>query len=279
MMETPGKYQSFGGWQLICRHQSQETGTAMRFGVYLPPDADNKKMPVIWWLSGLTCTEENFVVKAGAQKYAAENGVIIIAPDTSPRGAGIDGEDDTYDFGSGAGFYVDAIVAPWNKNYRMFSYICNELPQVIAAHFPQADMNRQSIMGHSMGGHGALIIALKNPGRFLAVSAFAPICNPSRCEWGQKALAGYLGDDKNKWQQWDAAELIKSGAKCPPIWAEQGEADEFLPQLMPDSLTQVCAAANQPLTMNRHKGYDHSYYFISTFIGNHITRHAKVLRG
>ncbi len=281
-METVAKNRSFGGWQLICRHQSAQTGTPMRFGVYLPPNAEKadagNKAPVIWWLSGLTCTEENFIVKAGAQKHAAENGVIVIAPDTSPRGAGIAGEDESYDFGSGAGFYVDALAAPWDKNYRMFSYISRELPQVIAAHFPQADTNRQSIMGHSMGGHGALVIALKNPGRFRAVSAFAPICNPGKCAWGQKALAGYLGEDKNQWQQWDAAELIKAGAKCPPIVVEQGEEDEFLPQLMPDALQAACEQTGQPLTLTRRAGYDHSYYFIATFLAEQITRHAEALR-
>lgn len=278
-METLAKNHCFGGWQLICRHPSAETKTPMRFSVYLPPGADaDNKAPVIWWLSGLTCTEENFTFKAGAQAHAAQNGVIIIAPDTSPRGAGIDGEDESDDFGSGAGFYVDAAAAPWDKHYRMFSYIGGELPQVIASNFPQADMTRQSIMGHSMGGHGALILALKNPDTYRAISAFAPICNPSRCPWGQKALAGYLGDDKNQWQQWDAAELIKSGKKCPPIVVEQGEEDNFLPQLMPDALEAACQKAGQPLTMNRRPGYDHSYYFISTFLPPQITRHTAALR-
>lgn len=278
-METMAKSRCFGGWQLIMRHHSAETKTPMRFALYLPPDVESagEKAPVIWWLSGLTCTEENFTVKAGAQKYAAENGVIIIAPDTSPRGAGIDGEDESYDFGTGAGFYVDALVPPWDNNYRMFSYITGELPEVVAANFPQADMRRQSIMGHSMGGHGALILALKTPGRYRAVSAFAPICNPSECAWGQKALSGYLGDDKSEWQKWDAAALIKAGAKCPPIVVEQGEEDEFLPQLMPDALQAACEAAGQPLTLNRREGYDHSYYFIATFLPAQITRHAKIL--
>ncbi len=276
-METLAKNKSFGGAQLICRHDSAQTKTPMRFSVYLPPAAKNA--PVIWWLSGLTCTEENFTFKSGAQKCASECGVIVVAPDTSPRGAGVPGEEDAYDFGTGAGFYVDANIAPWSENYRMFSYIAEELPAVVAQNFPQADMRRQSVMGHSMGGHGALILALKNPGRFRAVSAFAPICNPSGCAWGQKALAGYLGEDKTEWQKWDAAELIKAGAKCPEIWAEQGAADEFLHsgQLMPEALQTACEKTNQPLKMQTRDGYDHSYYFIATFIGDHITRHAQTL--
>ena len=279
MMKIVSENKCFGGRQLICAHDSTTTGTPMRFSVYMPGMKDGENAPVIWWLSGLTCTEENFTFKSGAQKHASENGVIIVAPDTSPRGANIAGEDDAYDFGTGAGFYVDAAVAPWSKNYRMFSYIGEELPQVVGANFA-ADMSRQSIMGHSMGGHGALILALKNPQRYRAVSAFSPICHPSGCAWGQKALAGYLGDDKTEWKKWDATELINAGAKCPEIWAEQGAADEFLSsgQLMPEALAGACAKANQPLIMNMREGYDHSYYFISTFLGDHITKHAAALR-
>ena len=277
-MKTISENLCFGGVQGVYEHDSAETKTAMRFAVFAPPDV--KSAPVLWWLSGLTCTEQNFIAKSGMQRYAAECGLFVVAPDTSPRGAGIAGEDDAYDFGTGAGFYVDAAVAPWKKNYRMFSYISEELPRVFAEHFPAADMSRQCIFGHSMGGHGALIVALKNPGRFRSVSAFAPICNPSGCEWGRKALRGYLGENENEWRKWDAAALIEDGHSCPPIFVEQGAADEFLSggQLRPESLEKACAENGQPLTLNRRGGYDHSYYFIASFIGEHIVRHAAAAR-
>ena len=277
-MKTISSNYCFGGTQHVCEHESAQTGTPMRFAVYAPPT--QSPAPVVWWLSGLTCTEQNFINKSGAQRYAAEHGVCIVAPDTSPRGAGVAGEDDSYDFGTGAGFYVDAAVPPWDKNYRMFSYICDELPQVVGANFTAADMSRQSIMGHSMGGHGALILALKTPGRFAAVSAFAPICNPASCAWGQKALRGYLGDNADVWRQWDAVALIEDGHSCAPIWAEQGGDDEFLSggQLRPQALEAACQKNGQPLVLNTQVGYDHSYYFIASFIGEHIAQHANALK-
>ncbi len=271
----------FGGTQGVYEHHSDVTNTPMRFAVFVPQQLSEKPLPVIWWLSGLTCNEQNFITKAGAQQFAAQHGVIIVAPDTSPRGAGIQGEDDAYDFGTGAGFYVDATVTPWSHNYNMFSYISNELPDVIADNFTAANLNKQSIMGHSMGGHGALIIALKNPGRFASVSAFAPICNPADCAWGQKALSGYLGQDSAVWRQWDAANLIADGAKCPALLIDQGAADEFLHggQLRPEALEAACEATNHPLTLRRQDGYDHSFYFIASFVGEHIAHHTKALLG
>ena len=287
-MKTISENRCFGGVQGVYEHESAETKTPMRFAVYTPPQAmplpaplSRIPAPVLWWLSGLTCTEQNFITKSGMQRYAAECGVVVIAPDTSPRGAGILYEDDKYDFGTGAGFYVDAAVAPWSRNYRMYSYIAEELPRVVSENFPAADMSRQGIAGHSMGGHGALIVALKNPGRFRSVSAFAPICNPSGCEWGRRALRGYLGEDEKKWREWDAVSLIEDGASCPPILAEQGESDEFLSggQLRPEALEKACAAKNQPLNLRRHAGCDHSYYFIASFIGEHIAHHAAAAAG
>ncbi|MBE8158940.1 MAG: S-formylglutathione hydrolase [Betaproteobacteria bacterium] len=235
-MKTISENRCFGGLQGVYEHDSAATKTPMRFAVFAPPAA--KKCPVVWWLSGLTCTEQNFIAKSGAQRVAAKYGVFLIAPDTSPRGAGISGEDDAYDFGAGAGFYLNAEVAPWDKNYRMYSYIAEELPEFLAANFAAADFSRQSIMGHSMGGHGALIIALKNPGRFLSVSAFAPICNPSGCDWGRKALRGYLGEDEKLWRQWDAVALLEDGKTAPPLLIDQGAGDEFLSggQLRPEAL-------------------------------------------
>ena len=279
VMKIISENRCFGGLQGVYEHDSAQTKTPMRFAVFAPPQTKNA--PVIWWLSGLTCTEQNFIAKSGAQKYAAENGVFIVAPDTSPRGAGIPGEDDAYDFGTGAGFYLDAETAPWKENYRMYSYIAEELPQVLAANFPAIDVSRQSIMGHSMGGHGALIIALKNPGRFVSVSAFAPICNPSGCDWGKKALRGYLGDDEKLWRQWDAAALLEDGKTAPPLFIDQGADDEFLSggQLRPEALEKTCAAKKQPLTLRYQPDYDHSYYFIASFIGEHVAHHAGALRG
>lgn len=281
-MKTISENKCFGGMQGVYEHDSSETKTTMRFAAYAPPSASARESaPVMWWLSGLTCTEQNFIAKAGAQRHAAEHGMFVVAPDTSPRGAGISGEDDSYDFGAGAGFYVDAAVAPWDKNYRMFSYVCEELPRAFSQNFPAADMSRQCISGHSMGGHGALIVALKNPGRFKSVSAFAPICNPSGCEWGRKALRGYLGENKSEWRKWDAAALISDGHSCPPIFADQGAADEFLSggQLRPESLEKACAEKNQPLTLKLREGYDHSYYFVASFIGEHFAHHAAAMRG
>ena len=276
-MEVVSKNRCFGGAQGVYRHQSEATGTPMQFAVYLPPQAEHGKVPVLWYLSGLTCTEENFTVKAGAQRYAAEHGVALVAPDTSPRGAGIEGEDDAYDFGTGAGFYVDATRPPWDENYNMYSYVTEELQKLVIDEFP-VDPERQGITGHSMGGHGALTIGLKHPARYRAVSAFAPICAPSQVPWGQKALSGYLGDDVGAWQSYDACELVKGGARTGAILIDQGGDDQFLAeQLRPDLFTQACSAAGQVLQLNQRDGYDHSYFFIASFIGDHVAFHARNL--
>ncbi|KAK2187641.1 hypothetical protein NP493_159g03026 [Ridgeia piscesae] len=280
----------FEGWQKIFSHKSDELKCAMRFGIYLPPQSEKEKVPVLYWLSGLTCTEENFVTKAGAQRYAADHGVAIVTPDTSPRGCNIKGEDDSWDFGTGAGFYLDATQDDWKTNYRMYSYITKEvsykeqckLPEVIQANFPVL-ANKQSILGHSMGGHGALVCFLRNPGKYASVSAFAPICNPSECPWGQKAFSGYLGADRDQWkfQRYDACHLMQDydGPKV-DILIDQGKADNFLTagQLLPDNLTVVCAKKDVPLKLRMQDGYDHSYYFIASFIGDHIAHHAKYLK-
>ncbi len=277
-VEIVSKARCFGGMQYVCKHASRETGTDMRFALYLPPAADKGKVPLVWFLSGLTCTEENFTVKAGAQRIAAELGVALIAPDTSPRGEGVpDDADKAYDFGLGAGFYVDATQEPWSKSYRMASYIAEELPGVVAAEFP-VDLARQSITGHSMGGHGALTMALRNPGRFKAVSAFAPIVAPSHCPWGEKALGHYLGADRAAWRNYDACALIEDGARVPEILADFGLSDGFLnTQLMPERLEKACAEAGVKLTLRRQDGYDHSYFFIATFIEDHLRWHAARL--
>jgi S-formylglutathione hydrolase len=273
-------HRCFGGVQGVYRHASVETKTPMRFSVFVPPGADRpNRAPVLWWLSGLTCTEENFTAKAGAQRYAAEHGLILVAPDTSPRGEGVpDDPEGAYDFGLGAGFYVDATEAPWSANYRMFSYVTRELPELVEAEFP-ADMSRQGISGHSMGGHGALTLALKTPGRFRSVSALAPIVAPSQVPWGEKALAGYLGPDRQAWRAHDAVALIEAGAKIPDLLVDVGTADPFLDrELKPDLLESACTAAGLPLTLRRQEGYDHSYFFVSTFIGDHIAWHADRLK-
>ena len=277
-VEIVSKARCFGGMQYVCKHASRETGTDMRFALYLPPAAATGKVPLVWFLSGLTCTEENFTVKAGAQRIAAELGVALIAPDTSPRGEGVpDDADKAYDFGLGAGFYVDATQEPWSKSYRMASYIAEELPGVVAAEFP-VDLARQSITGHSMGGHGALTMALRNPGRFKAVSAFAPIVAPSHCPWGEKALGHYLGADRAAWRNYDACALIEDGARVPEILADFGLSDGFLnTQLMPERLEKACAEAGVKLTLRRQDGYDHSYFFIATFIEDHLRWHAARL--
>ncbi len=242
------------------------------------PEANITPVPVLWYLSGLTCTEENFTFKAGAQRYAAEHGIILVAPDTSPRGAGVAGEEESYDFGTGAGFYVDALVDPWKENYRMYSYIVKELPDLVFKHFP-GDRMRQGISGHSMGGHGALTIGLRNPETFLSISAFSPICAPVQCPWGQKALSGYLGQDQKNWHQYDASELVASGHRSGEILIDQGTDDDFLSsQLLPQKLEQACQAENQSLRLRMQTGYDHSYYFIASFIGDHIKFHAERLK-
>ena len=250
----------------------------MQFAVYVPQTKKpGSRLPVLWFLSGLTCTEQNFITKAGAQRYAAEEGMILVAPDTSPRGAGIPGEDDSYDFGSGAGFYVDAVESPWEQNYRMYSYVAEELPQVIFSEF-SADPDREGISGHSMGGHGALTIGLKNADRYQSISAFSPICSPTQCPWGEKALGGYLGSDRDAWNDYDAVRLIEAGSRSGEILVDQGDQDEFLvEQLKPELLQQACEQGNQHLTLRMQPGYDHSYYFISSFIGDHIRFHASRL--
>lgn len=277
-LETLSLSRAFGGTQGFYRHQSRETKTPMRFSVFIPPYTDNRRVPVLWWLSGLTCTEENFTVKAGAQRVAAALGLMIVAPDTSPRGQGVPSDPaGAYDFGLGAGFYVDATEAPWAEHYRMYSYVAYELPALIAAHFP-ADMGRQAICGHSMGGHGALVLALKNPGRFCSVSAFAPIASPMNCPWGRKAFSGYLGQDEARWRAYDSCALIEDGARLAEILVDQGTEDPFLAtQLMPERLEQACARAGIALTLRRQPGYDHSYFFVATFIEDHLRWHAARL--
>jgi S-formylglutathione hydrolase len=250
----------------------------MRFGVFLPPQAEAQRVPVLYWLSGLTCTEENFIVKAGAQRVAAELGLALVVPDTSPRGLKIPGESESYDFGLGAGFYVDATQAPWSRGYRMYSYVTKELPQLVAAEFP-VDSARVGIFGHSMGGHGALTVALKNQDYYKSVSAFAPISSPMRCPWGEKALTGYLGTDRARWREYDATALIEErGWRGPALLVDQGTADPFLEtQLKPGLLEEACRRAGVPLTLRLQAGYDHSYFFIATFIEEHLRFHARNL--
>ena len=269
---------SFGGRQLRFSHASNTLDCAMNFSVYLPPAAQHDLVPVLYWLSGLTCTDENFVQKAGAQQYAAEHGVAIVSPDTSPRGEGVpDDPEASYDFGLGAGFYVDAEQAPWSRHYRMYDYIVNELPKLVTANLP-IDSKRAGIFGHSMGGHGAMTIALNNTGRYRSVSAFAPICSPINCPWGQKALSRYIGDDRQRWQRYDTVELVANSQRQLPVLVDQGSADDFLSlQLKTELLEQACADANYPMTIRKQAGYDHSYFFIATFIGEHIAFHRQHL--
>jgi len=268
----------FGGVQSVYTHAAHETRCAMRFGVFLPPQANSRPVPVVYWLSGLTCTEENFIVKAGAQRIASELGLAIVVPDTSPRGLGIPGEADSYDFGLGAGFYVDATEPPWAAGYRMYSYVTKELPALVAATFP-VDAARVGIFGHSMGGHGALTIALKNPHTYKSMSAFAPIASPMRCPWGQKALTGYLGADSSRWREYDATALIEDrGWTGPAILVDQGTHDQFLEsQLKPELLQEACRRSGVSLDLHLRSGYDHSYFFIATFIEDHLRFHASHL--
>jgi S-formylglutathione hydrolase len=267
----------FGGIVGFYRHRSQVCNGEMKFAVYLPPQAQAGQVPVLYFLSGLTCTEENFMVKSGAQQFAAQHGLMLVVPDTSPRHTGIAGEDQDWDFGSGAGFYVDAIATPWNAHYQMYSYVTHELPALIAEHFP-IQIGRQGIFGHSMGGHGALVCALRNPDRYQSVSAFAPIAAPSQCPWGQKAFSGYLGSDREQWRAYDASELVLTAGFDRPILIDQGMADPFLEQqLLLEQFEQACTTAKQPIISRKQTGYDHSYYFISTFIADHIRHHAAVL--
>ena len=267
---------SFGGWLKRYKHYSPTLKCDMIFAIYLPPQAETRKVPLLWWLSGLTCTDENFMQKAGAQRIAAELGIAIACPDTSPRGTELPGENDSYDFGSGAGFYVNATQTPWNQHYQMYDYVANELPALIHANFPLN--GKEAISGHSMGGHGALVLALRQPERYASASAFAPIVNPSQVPWGQKAFTGYLGDDKSSWYQYDACELIANGNSKQPLFIDQGDADNFLKeQLRTDLLQTVCEKYNHPLTLRYQQGYDHSYFFIASFIEDHLRYHAQFL--
>ncbi len=277
-LTTVSTNHSHGGVQGVYKHQSAVTNTEMTFSVFVPPHADGAKLPTIWYLSGLTCTHANVTDKGEFRRLCAELGVIFIAPDTSPRGEGVaDDADGAYDFGLGAGFYVNATQEPFVQHYRMRDYIETELPALIAENFP-ADMARQAIMGHSMGGHGALTISLRNPGRFKSTSAFAPIVSPLNCPWGEKALGGYIGDDRAAWREYDACALIEDGARLPDILVDQGGADNFLvEQLKPELLEAACAKAGQPLTLRTQPGYDHSYYFISTFMEDHLRWHGERL--
>ena len=275
-LETLSETRAHGGTQGVYRHASTATGTAMTFAAFVPEHAPGTELPVLWYLSGLTCTHANVMEKGEYRAACAQHGVIFVAPDTSPRGNGVP-DAETYDFGQGAGFYVDATQEPWARHYRMRSYIEDELPALIGEHFP-ADMARQGIAGHSMGGHGALTIALRNPGRFRSVSAFAPIVAPSEVPWGEKALGGYLGDDRAKWREYDAVALIEDGARLPELLVDQGIADQFLvEQLRPHRLGEACEAAGIPADIRLHEGYDHSYYFISTFMEDHLKWHAARL--
>ena len=275
-MDTISTNRSHGGTQGVYAHASGETGTAMTFSVFVPEHVPGAKLPVLWYLSGLTCTHANVTDKGEFRAACAQQGIIFVAPDTSPRGEAVP-DDEGYDFGKGAGFYVDATEGPWAANYRMRSYIERELPALIDAEFP-ADMARQGITGHSMGGHGALTIALRNPGRFRSVSAFAPIVSPLNCPWGNKALGGYLGPDRTTWREYDACALIEDGAKLPAMLIDQGTADSFLEeQLKPHLLAQACQRAGIDATIRMQPGYDHSYYFISTFMADHIAWHAARL--
>ena len=281
MLELIESHASFGGTQRIYRHESKAIGLPMRFSVFMPKETAQKKVPALFYLAGLTCTEETFPIKAGAQRFAAQHGIALIAPDTSPRGAGVPGETDSWDFGVGAVFYVDATQEPWSKHYGMYSYVRDELRETVVDELP-VDGDRLGIFGHSMGGHGALMLALRNPDIYRSVSAFAPIAAPTRCPWGEKAFSGYLGADREAWKQYDASELVGKATRkfAEGILVDQGLADAFLAQqLNPDVFEAACRAAGQPLTLRRHEGYDHGYFFISTFIEDHVAHHAKVLLG
>ena len=277
-LEQIGSNQSFGGQQLRYKHQSSVLNCEMTFSIYLPPQAEKGPVPVLYWLSGLTCNDENFVQKAGAQQHAAEHGIAIVCPDTSPRGDGVaDDPEGAYDMGLGAGFYVNATQQPWSEHYEMYSYITDELPALINGEFP-VDSQRASISGHSMGGHGALTIALKNPGQYKSVSAFSPIVSPLSCPWGDKVLSNYLGDDREIWAQYDSVELVKSATEHLPVLVDQGDSDNFLvEQLKTELLISAAEKADYPMQIRMQPNYDHSYFFIATFIGDHIAFHARAL--
>jgi len=276
-VETLSEQRSHGGTQGFYRHRSEATGTDMQFAVFVPPRAAQGPLPVLYFLAGLTCTEETATIKAGAQRHAAERGLILVMPDTSPRGAGIAGEDDDWDFGSGAGFYLDATVEPWSAHYRMRSYVVDELRALVNDRFP-ARADATGIFGHSMGGHGALTLALSHPEIYRSVSAFAPICAPSQCPWGTKAFKGYLGGDRDAWLAHDATEMVRAGHRQGPILIDQGDEDQFLAeQLHPDRFAAACEETGQEIELRMQPGYDHSYYFIQTFMGDHIGHHADQL--
>lgn len=276
-IESLSVNKSFGGWHKQYSHQSSSLNCQMRFAIYLPPQASNgEKVPVLYWLSGLTCTDENFMQKAGAQRMAAELGIAIVCPDTSPRGDGV-ANDDGYDLGQGAGFYVNATQEPWSQHYKMYDYVVRELPELIEATFPV--LSKRAISGHSMGGHGALTIAMLNPDRYCSVSAFSPISNPMNCPWGQKAFTAYLGKDRSTWENHDASELMKKATQFVPAKVDQGESDDFLvEQLKPETLEAAAQVSGYPLELALHSGHDHSYYFIASFIEEHIVFHAKYLK-
>lgn len=278
-VQTRSEHRCHGGTMGFYAHPSAATGTEMRFSVFVPPGAEGRRVPALYFLAGLTCTEETFMIKAGAQRLAAEHGLILVAPDTSPRGLGLPGEDDAWDFGTGAGFYLDATAEPWARGYRMQSYVNEELPALVEAAFP-ADPAARGIFGHSMGGHGALVTALRNPDRWRSVSAFAPISNPVAVPWGEKAFGNYLGPDRTAWEEWDASHLMRRRPHPARILVDQGTEDQFLAsQLRPEALEAAAAVSGQGLELRRHAGYDHSYWFIQTFVADHLAWHARVLRG
>ena len=276
-LRTLSEHACFGGVQGFYQHASTATGTAMKFGVFVPPQASTRPVPVLFYLAGLTCNEETFAIKAGAQQYAAQHGLMLVTPDTSPRDTGVAGADAAWDFGNGAGFYLDATQAPWAAHWRMERYVSEELRALVLSQFA-ARADRVGIFGHSMGGHGALTLALRHPGRYQSVSALAPIAAPMHCPWGRKAFSGYLGDEPAAWAEHDATELVKAGARVPPLLIDQGLSDKFLAeQLHPDLFEAACLEADQPLSLRRHDGFDHGYYFIATFVADHIAHHAKFL--
>jgi S-formylglutathione hydrolase len=278
-VQTISERRCFGGTQGVYSHASEQCGGEMRFAVFVPPGPDGQRWPVLYWLSGLECSEANFIDKAGAQRVAAELGLIIVAADTSPRGAKIPGEEDDWDFGTGAGFYLDATQPPWVEHYRMYSYVTEELPGLVDSAFPTRGPGACGISGHSMGGHGALVIGLRNPASYRSVSAFAPICAPSRCPWGDKAFTGYLGEDRAAWQQYDASELAAQHQHPRSILIDQGGSDPFLEtQLMPGLLQAAFEASGQPFSLRTQPGYDHSYYFVASFIEDHLRFHARHLK-
>jgi len=276
-MKIISEHACFGGTQRFLAHESRECGTEMRFSVYEPPQARERRVPVLYYLAGLTCTEETFMIKAGAQRLASELGLMLVAPDTSPRQPRLPGDDASWDFGLGAGFYVDATQMPWVAHYRMYSYVTSELPELVTSSFP-ALADRQGIFGHSMGGHGALVCALRNAAQYRSVSAFAPISAPMRCPWGHKAFSGYLGPDEDGWRAYDATELVTHAPFHGPILIDQGDADKFLAeQLKPELFAEACRRAGQTLELRMQPGYDHGYYFIQTFMAEHLAWHASAL--